>query len=115
MVDTQRAFQQVLVVSHGTNIIVTDLQGEVLAEHTRPVPGIKYVGNGPTPRPTPQDQDTVTEVLTPHRHQRRDAELSPMSWTSHMTDIITGPATPTGVMTNMAILAVSARIIVCPR
>ena len=45
-VDTQRAFQPVLVVSAGEKIIITDLQGEVLAEHTRPAPGVKYVGNG---------------------------------------------------------------------
>ena len=35
-------------------IIVTDLHGEVLAEHTRPAPGIRYVGNrrprGPRPK-----------------------------------------------------------------
>jgi hypothetical protein len=54
MVDTQRAFQQVLVVDDGDKIIITDLQGEVLAEHTRPAPGINYVGNGRPrgPRPT---------------------------------------------------------------
>jgi len=64
-VDVNLAFQQVLVVSTGNNtgdtIIITDLQGEVLAEHTRPAPGIRYVGNGqrpgtrPTnPRPSPK-------------------------------------------------------------
>jgi putative transposase len=54
MVDTHRAFQQVLVVSAGNKVIITDLQGEILAEHTRPAPGIKYVGNhrprGPRPK-----------------------------------------------------------------
>jgi putative transposase len=54
MVDTHRAFQHVLVVSAGNRVIITDLQGEVLAEHTRPAPGIKYVGNrrprGPRPK-----------------------------------------------------------------
>lgn len=45
-VDAQRAFQQVLVVSDGNKVIITDLEGEVLAERTRPAPGIKYVGNG---------------------------------------------------------------------
>jgi putative transposase len=57
MVDARRAFQQVLVVSDGDKIIVTDLHGEILAEHTRPAPGINYVGNGRPrgPRPkTPQ-------------------------------------------------------------
>lgn len=46
MVDAQRAFEQVLVVSDGDKIIVTDAHGEILAEHTRPTPGITYVGNG---------------------------------------------------------------------
>lgn len=46
MVETHRAFQQVLVISDGDKITVTDAHGEVLAEHTRPAPGIKYVGNG---------------------------------------------------------------------
>lgn len=57
-VDVNLVFQQVLVVSAGNNtgdaVIITDLQGEVLAEHTRPAPGITYVGNGRPPgtRPT---------------------------------------------------------------
>ncbi len=46
MVDTHRAFQQVLVVSDSNKIVITDLLGEVLAEHTRPAPGTNYVGNG---------------------------------------------------------------------
>lgn len=46
MVDVQRAFEQVLVFTDGDKIIVTDTQGEVLAEHTRPARGTKYVGNG---------------------------------------------------------------------
>lgn len=46
MVDVQRAFEQVLVFTDGDKIIVTDTQGEALAEHTRPSPGIRYVGNG---------------------------------------------------------------------
>jgi putative transposase len=54
MVDAQRAFQQVLVVSTGEAIIITDLQGEVLAEHTRPAPGIRYVGNGRPRGPRPK-------------------------------------------------------------
>jgi putative transposase len=57
MVDVQRAFEHVLVVSDGNKIIVTDTHGEVLAEHTRPSPGIKYVGNGRPrgPRPKPEE------------------------------------------------------------
>lgn len=54
MVDTQRAFQQVLVISDGDKIIVTDLEGEILAERTRPAPGIKYVGNGRPRGPRPK-------------------------------------------------------------
>jgi putative transposase len=54
MVDAQRAFQQVLVVRDGDTIIITDLQGEVLAEHTRPAPGIQYVGNGRPHGPRPK-------------------------------------------------------------
>ncbi|WP_418005940.1 integrase core domain-containing protein [Mycobacterium sp. PDNC021] len=46
MVDTHRAFEKVLVVSIDNAIIITDLLGEVLAEHTRPAPGVRYVGNG---------------------------------------------------------------------
>ena len=63
MVDGQRAFEQVLIVTDGDKIIVTDTHGEVLAEHTRPAPGIKYVGNGRPRGPRPNSR-TVTEVLT---------------------------------------------------
>ncbi|MBB5166523.1 hypothetical protein HNP02_006509 [Mycobacterium sp. AZCC_0083] len=62
--DAQRAFHQVLVVSEGDTIIITDLQGEVLAEHTRPAPGTSYVGNGQPRGPRPKTEETVTEVLT---------------------------------------------------
>ena len=44
------AFEHVLVVSDGDQpgdtITVTDLEGEILAERTRPTPGTRYVGNG---------------------------------------------------------------------
>lgn len=46
MVDGQRAGEEVLVVQDGDKILVTDLQATVLIEHTRPAPGISYVGNG---------------------------------------------------------------------
>jgi putative transposase len=46
MVEAKHAFEQVLVVSEGDRIIITDTHGEVLIEHKRPAPGIKYVGNG---------------------------------------------------------------------
>lgn len=58
-VDVAHAFQQVLVISTGQQagdtILITDLQGEILAEHTRPAPGIKYVGNGRPPGPRRKD------------------------------------------------------------
>ncbi len=67
-VDVDLAFQQVLVVSTGDKtgdaIIITDLHGEVLAEHTRPAPDIRYVGNGQRPGTRPKNRATVTEVLT---------------------------------------------------
>jgi hypothetical protein len=58
-VDQRRGFQQVLVITDGNKpgdkITVTDLQGEILIEHTRPAPGITYVGNG-HPRGPRQDR-----------------------------------------------------------
>ena len=61
-VDVDLAFQQVLVVSTrdktGEAIIITDLHGEVLAEHTRPAPGIRYVGNGQRPGTRPTNPQT---------------------------------------------------------
>ncbi len=70
-IDVDRAFEQVLVVSDGNQtgdkIIITDLQGQILAEHTRPGPGIRYVGNGRPPGPRPKKPTTVTEVLTQQR------------------------------------------------
>ncbi|KKE98170.1 integrase [Mycolicibacterium obuense] len=57
-VDGRRALEQVLVTTDKDTIIVTDLDGEVLIEHTRPAPGVKYVGNGkprgPRPKPSPK-------------------------------------------------------------
>ena len=61
MVDGQRAGEEVLVVENADKILVTDLQGTILIEHTRPAPGINYVGNGrprgrrpKTPEPSPK-------------------------------------------------------------
>ena len=42
----QHAFRQVLVLSDGDKVIIADLEGEILAERTRPAPGVRYVGNG---------------------------------------------------------------------
>jgi putative transposase len=46
--------QQVLVITAGDKITVADLEGEILIEHTRPAPGMTYVGNG-RPRGPRQD------------------------------------------------------------
>jgi putative transposase len=54
MVDGRRGFQQVLVITTGDKITVADLDGEILIEHTRPAPGVTYVGNG-RPRGPRQD------------------------------------------------------------
>ena len=48
----------------GDKITVTDLQGEILAEHTRPAPGITLRRQRPTPRTRPKNPRNVTEVLT---------------------------------------------------
>jgi hypothetical protein len=57
-VDGRRACEQVLVVTDGDNITVADLDGEVLIEHTRPAPGVRYVGNGRPRGPRPQRTNT---------------------------------------------------------
>jgi putative transposase len=54
-VDGRLACEQVLVITDGDNITVADLKGEVLIEHTRPAPGVRYVGNG-KPRGPRQDR-----------------------------------------------------------
>ncbi len=53
LVGAQHAFPQVLITTDDNHLIITTTDGEVLAERTRPAPGITYVGNGrPTgPRP----------------------------------------------------------------
>jgi hypothetical protein len=38
-----------VVVIDGDKITVTDLHGELLIEHTRPAPGVTYVGDGRRP------------------------------------------------------------------
>jgi putative transposase len=54
MVDGRRGFQQVFVITDGDKITVTGLGGEILIEHTKPAPGVTYVGNG-RPRSPRQD------------------------------------------------------------
>ena len=53
-VDGRRALEEVLVITDGDKITVTDPQGEILIEHARPAPGVTYVGNG-RPRGPRQD------------------------------------------------------------
>lgn len=60
-VDGLFALQQVLVITDGDMVTVADLDGEILIEHTRPEPGVTYVGNGrprgrrpKTPEPSPK-------------------------------------------------------------
>jgi len=58
-VDVDHAFQQVLVISDGNQagdkIVITNREGEILAEPTRPAPGIRYVGNGRRPGTRPRN------------------------------------------------------------
>ena len=54
-IDVAHAFEQVLVVADGRRpgdkIVIATLDGEILAEHARPAPGVTYVGNGRRPGP----------------------------------------------------------------
>ena len=58
-IDVTHAFEQVLVVTDGQEtgdtIIITRLDGEILAEHNRPAPGVTYVGNGRRPGNRPKN------------------------------------------------------------
>lgn len=58
MVGGQYGFQQVMVITDGDKITVTDLDGEILVEHTRPAPGVRYVGNGRPRGPRPKPPET---------------------------------------------------------
>jgi len=53
-IDVDHAFKQVLVVTDHDKITVTDIDGEILAEHPRPAPGVTYVGNGRPPGRRPK-------------------------------------------------------------
>lgn len=57
-VDGRRGFEQVLLITDGDTLTVTDLQGELLIEHTRPAPGVTYVGNGRPRGPRPKTTET---------------------------------------------------------
>ncbi len=56
-IDVDHAFKPVLVVTDGDTILITDIDGEILAEHTRPAPGVTYVGNGRPPGPRPKNPE----------------------------------------------------------
>lgn len=58
MIDGQLAGQDILVIENGDSIIFADLDGTVLIEHTRPAPGVKYVGNGRPRGRRPQTLET---------------------------------------------------------
>jgi putative transposase len=64
-INVAHAFNQVLVITEGTQpgdkITITDLQGEILAEHTRPAPNITYVGNGRPPGRRPKNRTASPE------------------------------------------------------
>ena len=64
MVGGQYGFQPVLVITDGDEITVADLNGEVLIDHTRPQPGVTYVGNGRPRGLRSEEPGNVTEVLT---------------------------------------------------
>lgn len=51
MVARRRRYEHVLVITSDEHITIADLEGEVLIEHTRPAPGVTYVGNGRTLNP----------------------------------------------------------------
>lgn len=57
-VDGRRALEEVLVITDGDKITVADLDGEILIEHTRPGPGVTYVGNGRPRGPQPKTSQT---------------------------------------------------------
>jgi hypothetical protein len=56
-VGPQHRFEQVLVITDDNKITVADLHGEILIEHTRPAPGVTYVGNGRPPGPRPKNPE----------------------------------------------------------
>ena len=55
-VSGQYGFQEVLTIVDGDTITVVDPQGEILIEHTRPAPGVTYVGTGQPSGPRPKSQ-----------------------------------------------------------
>jgi putative transposase len=58
LVGGQHGLHHVLVVTDGDALTITDLDGEILAEHTRPAPGVTYAGNGRPRGPRPKTSQT---------------------------------------------------------
>jgi putative transposase len=58
LVGGQHGLHHVLVVTDGDALTITDLDGEILAEHTRPTPGVTYAGNGRPRGPRPKTSQT---------------------------------------------------------
>ncbi|WP_025157194.1 IS481 family transposase [Leifsonia aquatica] len=58
IVGGQYRFQQVLAIVDGDTITVSNLDGEILIEHTRPPAGVTYVGNGRPSGPRPKNSTT---------------------------------------------------------
>lgn len=54
LVGGRYGLHHVLVVTDGNDLTITDLDGEILIQHTRPAPGVTYVGNGRPPGMPPK-------------------------------------------------------------
>ena len=54
----QHGFRHVLIDIAGDTITAINPEGEILAEHTRPAPGVTYVGNGRPRGPRPKASET---------------------------------------------------------
>jgi putative transposase len=54
LVGGQYGLHHVLVITDDDALTITDLDGEILAEHTRPAPGMTYAGNGRPRGPRPK-------------------------------------------------------------
>jgi hypothetical protein len=90
-VDGRYGFEEVVVVIDGDKITVTDLHGEILIEHTRPAPGVTYVGVDAlvdVPRPPKchrsPETSTVTDVLMQNCHPCPEtSQILKRTWPAH--------------------------------
>jgi transposase InsO family protein len=55
LVGGRYGLQHVLVVIDGNDLTITNLDGEILIQHTRPAPAVTYVGNGRPPGMPPKN------------------------------------------------------------